>query len=90
MEPITHESNIGPAQPKSVCIKPTFGSFYNYEEDSLLHCGISDSQGRVKNFDNTGVKEETWDCCLSVSLNSRLADKPFDDNLKIHFKQEQK
>lgn len=50
--------------PRAFCIKMTFGSFRNYRggaNGSLLHCGISDSQGKVYNFDGKGHHvDEHW------------------------------
>jgi hypothetical protein len=47
-------SGILESRPMCVCIKMTVGSFTNYSSTSLLHCGISDSRGRVYNFDEGG------------------------------------
>lgn len=38
-------SHVGKQKKNSILIKPTFGSFRNYSTQSLLHCGISDSNG---------------------------------------------
>lgn len=41
-------SNVNENKTRSICVKPSVGSFYNYKFDCLLHCGISDSKGKEK------------------------------------------
>ena len=59
---------ILPSQPMSICIRMGVGSFSSYTRESILHCGISDSNGKVYNFDEYGHNECTWYESLSFPL----------------------
>lgn len=48
------KANITRAAPRCVCIKMTIGSFSGYTNQSLLHCGVTDSSSFVYNFDQAG------------------------------------
>jgi len=82
-----HEANVGLPLPCSVLIKSTFGSFLNYQVGDLLHCGISDSQGAVLNFDHRGVMVDPpsmWNLVISLPI----AKDNFDSFLISHTKNE--
>lgn len=52
-------------------IKPTVGNFlYDFNNDSDLHIGITDSRGRVYEFDERGITvgDKNWRTCLSVKV----------------------
>uniref|UniRef100_A0A1B6G3V8 MKRN2 opposite strand protein n=1 Tax=Cuerna arida TaxID=1464854 RepID=A0A1B6G3V8_9HEMI len=57
--------------PCAVIIKPTNGDFLNdYKASSDLHIGVTDSRGRVVEFDQHGLRRDQrtgWDQCLAVS-----------------------
>eukprot|EP00656_Telonema_subtile_P048711 TRINITY_DN5877_c0_g1_i1.p1 TRINITY_DN5877_c0_g1~~TRINITY_DN5877_c0_g1_i1.p1 ORF type:complete len:248 (-),score=66.36 TRINITY_DN5877_c0_g1_i1:256-999(-) len=59
---------ITPATPCALLIKPTFGSFRNYSSTCLLHAGVSDSEGRVYNFDQDGHHVQTWEEAICVPV----------------------
>jgi hypothetical protein len=46
--------------PLCMCIRMTAGSFVDYNDSCLLHCGISDSAGRVHNFDERGARQSRY------------------------------
>ena len=83
---------ILPSQPMSLCIRMGVGSFSSYTRDSILHCGISDSKGKVYNFDEYGHNECTWYeslsfplvCSSSFSSNNvyHITEKQWDKNLE--------
>ena len=82
-----HTSTVAISNPKSFCFKPTFGSFDNYDNSVLLHCGISDSEGKVNHF-NVNLFEgdlNGWKQCISISLSDC---KDWDAALKQHHKNE--
>jgi len=58
--------------PTSIVIKPTKGNFLvDYTNRSNLHIAITDSQGEVVEFDESGVRKdrtEDWNQCLVVNL----------------------
>lgn len=58
--------------PSSLVIKPTKGNFLvDYTNKSNLHIGVTDSQGEVVEFDQSGVhkdRTEDWNHCLVVNL----------------------
>ncbi len=66
-EPIT-----SPPLPLSLCVRVTNGTFFHhYSNDVLLHCGLSDSVGRVYNFDERGLNiAEHWVEAVCVPLQS--------------------
>eukprot|EP01052_Picozoa_sp_SAG31_P005761 SAG31_NODE_258_length_18937_cov_61.688555_16_plen_208_part_00 len=46
----------------------TNGSFVDYTNTCLLHCGISNSNGIVYNFDGNGHHQQTWREVIGVPL----------------------
>merc|ERR1711998_122760 len=53
----------------SLVIKTTFGSFANYSSSCLLHAGVTDSSGRVYNFDGAGHHcDESWEEAINVPI----------------------
>lgn len=77
-----------PPLPRSICVRMTMGTFVGqYSGTALLHCGISDSKGRVFNFDERGIiAEETWSEAVCLRLQAimhprRLDDAAFDEEL---------
>jgi hypothetical protein len=68
------------------CIRPTLGTFADYKpEESLLHCGISDSRGRVYNFEYQLHIDEPWQQCLSIPLQDGTdSDQEWDKQLGKH------
>lgn len=83
-------------KPRSLVIKPTVGTFANSNTSSLLHVGITDSQGAtVYNFDIQGRKADkassTWPEALSVPLTAgskQLSDAEWDSALLAFFLEE--
>eukprot|EP00727_Mastigamoeba_balamuthi_P008337 m51a1_g4125 hypothetical protein (229) ;mRNA; r:167303-168311 len=63
-----------------------FGAPRYREGESLLHCGVSDSRGRVWHFDEGGVHaaDAGWRACLSVPLPRGVPDATWDDALAAH------
>eukprot|EP01089_Gocevia_fonbrunei_P021883 TRINITY_DN8653_c0_g1_i1.p1 TRINITY_DN8653_c0_g1~~TRINITY_DN8653_c0_g1_i1.p1 ORF type:complete len:281 (-),score=41.18 TRINITY_DN8653_c0_g1_i1:178-1020(-) len=83
----THESGIGKSKPRSICIRPTLGTFAKYNNKMLLHCGLSSSTGQtVFNFDERGCVADTsgWEYCLSIAVQTDLTDSEWDNALKTH------
>ncbi len=72
-------------RPRCICVRMTVGTFQGYTARSLLHCGVSDSRGRVYNFDERGaVPAEAWREAASVPLPpaaAALTDAEFDSRL---------
>ena len=69
---------ILPSQPMSICIRMGIGSFSSYTRQSILHCGISDSNGKVYHFDENGYNNESnWYESLSMQL---IAMSPINNN----------
>lgn len=59
----------------SLLIRPTNGSFVtNFKQGDALHIGISNSQGKIFDFDENGINfvnnQTEWNHCLSIGLNS--------------------
>jgi len=78
---------------RSIVIKPTYSSFKNYNSNLLLHCGITDSQGNVYNFDQRGPRKDSkkWTRCIAQRLNHpALDDKHWDEQLMEHNKEEKR
>lgn len=75
---------IGRSKARCFCIKMTLGSFAEYTSSSLLHAGVSDSAGRVYNFDERGRRvERAWSECVSVPLSlTGVDDEAFDNQLR--------
>jgi hypothetical protein len=65
---VTLPADIQESKPHCFCIKMTRGSFVDYTRSCLLHCGISNSQGQVYNFDQHGYHLERWRESISVPL----------------------
>ena len=63
------ESPIVASQPCSICIRMSLGSFLDYTRESLLHCGISNSQGLVFHFDENGHHRSKWVECVCYRLD---------------------
>ena len=60
---------ILPSLPMSICIRMGIGSFSSYTRQSILHCGVSDSRGKVYNFDENGHSNaSSWRESLSMQL----------------------
>lgn len=59
-------------KPNAVVIKPTCGDFlHNYQNSSDLHIGVTDSKGRVYEYDVDGIivsNGKEWNECLSVQV----------------------
>jgi hypothetical protein len=90
--PTTHDVPFGPSRnyPRSIAIKPTVGTFSNYRRDSLLHCGITDTTGRVFNFDEKGRRFDlSWEETLCVKLETKMDDNSWNSALTSHLKDEQ-
>ena len=66
---VTLPAGIQASKPYCFCIKMTRGSFVDYTRSCLLHCGISDSQGQVYNFDQHGYHLDRWRESISVPLD---------------------
>lgn len=68
------ESPLGPAKSLSILIRKTHGSFAHEEwqqDQSFMHCGVSNSRGIVFHFDEEGKHEDiTWRECVSIPLLS--------------------
>lgn len=79
---------IGPPEPHSLIIRPTFHGFSKYSREDLLHVGISDSAGRyVYNYDHRGISCEQWRKVLSIPLSGQLDAahlSRWDDSLVAH------
>jgi len=74
---------------RSIAIKPTIGSFATYTSNMLLHCGISDSQGLVHNFDGAGLHIEHWKECLLISIDHPFfTNAEWDKALQFHHNSE--
>ena len=58
----------------SICIRMGVGSFGGYTRQSILHCGISDSAGKVYHFDEYGYHESRWQESVSVRLRTLVCD----------------
>merc|ERR1712046_326885 len=72
-------SGIIESRPMCVCIKMTVGSFTNYSSTSLLHCGISDSRGRVYNFDESGYHvDASWKESICIPIGGTWDSQAFD------------
>ena len=65
---VTLPADIQVSKPHCFCIKMTRGSFMDYTRNCLLHCGVSNSQGLVYNFDQNGYHLERWTESISVPL----------------------
>jgi len=67
-------------------IKMTYGDFRGYNGRSLLHAGVSDSRGRVYNFDERGHHIDlTWSECVAIPLSrSTCDDASFDESLRLY------
>ena len=65
---VTLPAGIQGSNPHCFCIKMTRGSFVDYTRSCLLHCGISDSQGQVYNFDQHGYHLDRWRESISVPI----------------------
>eukprot|EP01047_Picozoa_sp_COSAG01_P103714 COSAG01_NODE_33139_length_569_cov_2.293617_1_plen_146_part_01 len=63
------EDAVGVSQPHCICIRMSTGSFVDYTSTSILHCGISNSNGLVFHFDETGYHRDHWEECVSVPLS---------------------
>ncbi|XP_053324595.1 MKRN2 opposite strand protein [Spea bombifrons] len=79
----------------SFLVKPTRGEFLgDYDGDSDLHVGITDTSGVVYHYNETGVRGDTlgWEQCVSVPLvppdNYALIDQ-WDGYLTEHAASEQ-
>jgi len=85
-----HESSITACKPRSLVIKPSFCTFANYSSSALLHCGISNSQGSVYNFDSRGVcMDKPWDEVLHIPLIVEShSDEKWDLLLQAHYERE--
>jgi len=56
--------------PCSLVIKTTFGSFAEYNARCLLHAGVTDSRGRVYNFDGAGHHQhDSWEEAINVPVS---------------------
>eukprot|EP01095_Lingulamoeba_sp_RSL-Kostka_P017044 TRINITY_DN8636_c0_g1_i2.p1 TRINITY_DN8636_c0_g1~~TRINITY_DN8636_c0_g1_i2.p1 ORF type:complete len:153 (+),score=35.60 TRINITY_DN8636_c0_g1_i2:185-643(+) len=87
----TIHSNLYAAQGRSIVIRPTLCSWKNYQEDILLHCGITNSSGEVYNFNWKILKDKQWGQCLNVPLGlDHLSDEEFDQMIHEHYIQEKK
>ncbi|KAG9353027.1 hypothetical protein JZ751_017603 [Albula glossodonta] len=61
----------GHKNPCSFLVAPTEGTFLkDFEGDSDLHTGITDTKGVVYNYTKTGVRKDSvgWEKCISVPL----------------------
>ena len=69
------ESPIVRSQPYCICIRTAIGSFLNYTRESLLHCGVSDSNGFVFHFDENGRHRSKWteSVCYHLDTNGMFA-----------------
>jgi len=79
-----HHPEISKNGPYEILIKMTVGSFRNYTETCLLHCGISDSKGKVFNFDQNGYHEDArWPEAIRIKLSEgQIAADKWDESLK--------
>jgi len=73
------------------CDRPTFVSFKDYTTESLLHCGITDSKGRVFNFEYNVYIDETWPYCINIDLSkdsnvSAMSDDEWDKAMMDHYR----
>lgn len=66
---VTIPAGIQRSKPHCFCIKMTRGSFVDYTRSCLLHCGISNAQGQVYNFDQHGYHLDRWRESISVPLD---------------------
>lgn len=62
--------------PFALVIKPTLGSFLDSSSSVLtddLHVGVSDSDGKVYDFDEDGINRSVngWNQCLAVSVTNK-------------------
>eukprot|EP00128_Syssomonas_multiformis_P006568 Colp12_sorted_trinity150504_noHs@13473 len=71
---------------RTILLKPTNGMFKDYNVDSLLHVGISNSKGVVYNFDERGlsVDHNGWEECIGIQLHVPLDDRDWDRCLIEH------
>lgn len=69
---------------KSIVVKPTFGTFVNYNPRGLLHCGLTDSLGQVFHFNERGLHKELWNEVIIAPVDSSLLDKEWDSLLVEH------
>jgi len=65
-----HESPINISKPKSIVVKIAGSApFQHYHSNSLLHVGVTNSQGNVFHFDERGTHiEDFWNECLSIPI----------------------
>jgi len=76
-------------RPRSIAIRPTIGTFANYNNKMLLHCGITDTKGVVYNFDETGVHSDQWNNCIAIPLQFPfMTDNEWDTALYRHHRDE--
>lgn len=57
----------------AVLVKPTLGHFlHDFDNQSDLHIGLTNSKGEIYEFDERGVTvgREGWQCCLSIYIDS--------------------
>lgn len=81
---VTLPAGIQASKPRCFCIKMTRGSFVDYTRSCLLHCGISDSQSQVYNFDQHGYHLERWRESISVPLDDLPARIDVDAAVAAH------
>jgi hypothetical protein len=79
-----YNSGVGPTRPRCIVVRPTIGSFHTYNNQMLLHCGISNSKGKVYNFDIGGCSAEEWKLSLSINLAHPCSDSEWDAQLERH------
>ena len=80
-------SPIRPSRKRAFCIRMAFGSFAQYNSRSILHAGISDSRGRVYNFDQRGHHVDfSWTECVSIPLKNdgKREDAAYDAQLRLY------
>jgi len=91
---LEHSSKIGMSNSRSIVIIMTMncsGMWQKYTSNCLLHCGISNSQGIVYNFDEKGLHiDDLWRESISISLNApTIIDDEWDKELMNHHLEEQ-
>lgn len=69
-------------------MKPTFGTFVDYNPRGLLHCGLTDSLGQVYHFNERGLHKELWNEVIVAPVDSSLSDKDWDSLLVEHNERE--
>jgi hypothetical protein len=58
-------------QPHCIVIRVTRGSFRQYNRRTLLHCGVTNSQGVVYNFDKRGHHQDSlWEESICIKLSA--------------------